>query len=43
MIQALPERISFAEFLEWYPENGRRYELHNGIVEDTCVGGQCPT
>ncbi len=32
MIQALPERMSFEEFLEWYPENGRRYELHNGIV-----------
>ena len=32
MIQPLPERMSFEEFLEWYPENGRRYELHNGIV-----------
>jgi Uma2 family endonuclease len=32
MIQALPEHISFEAFLEWYPENGRRYELHNGIV-----------
>lgn len=31
MIQALPERMSFEEFLEWYPD-GRRYELHNGIV-----------
>jgi Uma2 family endonuclease len=32
MMQALPERMSFEEFLEWYPENGRRYELHNGIA-----------
>lgn len=32
MIQALPEHISFEEFLKWYPENGRRYELYNGIV-----------
>src|SRR6478672_2193777 len=32
MIQALPERMSFEQFLEWHPENGRRYELHNGIV-----------
>jgi len=32
MIQTLPERMSFAEFVEWYPDNGRRYELHNGIV-----------
>jgi len=32
MMQVLPERMSFEEFLEWYPENGRRYELHNGIA-----------
>lgn len=32
MIQTLPERMSFVEFVEWYPDNGRRYELHNGIV-----------
>lgn len=32
MIQTLPERMSFAEFIERYPDNGRRYELHNGIV-----------
>lgn len=32
MIKALPERMSFEEFLEWYPEDGKRYELHNGIV-----------
>ena len=32
VMQALPERMSFEEFLEWYPESGRRYELHNGIV-----------
>jgi Uma2 family endonuclease len=31
VMQALPERMSFEEFLEWYPESGRRYELHNGI------------
>ncbi|WP_168192325.1 hypothetical protein [Chroococcidiopsis sp. TS-821] len=35
MIQTLPERMSFAEFVEWYPDNGRRYELHNEIVIET--------
>ncbi|MES1022126.1 hypothetical protein ABN584_04370 [Gloeocapsa sp. BRSZ] len=32
MIQTLPERMSFTEFVKWHPDNGRRYELHNGIV-----------
>jgi len=41
MIQALPERMSFEEFLEWYLENGRRYELHNGIaIEMQPTGSQ---
>lgn len=31
MIQTSPERMSFAD-VEWYPDNGRSYELHNGIV-----------
>ncbi|NES82281.1 MAG: Uma2 family endonuclease [Moorea sp. SIO2B7] len=32
MIQAQGKPMTFDEFLEWYPENGKRYELHNGIV-----------
>ncbi|AFZ30286.1 hypothetical protein Glo7428_1730 [Gloeocapsa sp. PCC 7428] len=32
MIQTLPERMSFTEFVKWHQDNGRRYELHNGIV-----------
>lgn len=31
MIQALPELLSFEEFLDWYPENGI-YELHKGVI-----------
>ena len=35
MTQALPQIVTFDEFITWYPENsGVRYELHNGeIVE----------
>ena len=32
MIQAQSDHMSFEAFLDWYPENGRRYELHNGIA-----------
>ncbi len=31
MIQTIPKLLTFEEFLEWKPENGR-YELHNGVV-----------
>lgn len=31
MTQALPKLMTFDEFIEWQPENGR-YELHNGVV-----------
>ncbi len=31
MTQALPQRIEFAEFLDWKPE-GRSYELHEGLI-----------
>jgi hypothetical protein len=30
MVQAIVKPITFDEFLEWYPEDGRRYELING-------------
>jgi Uma2 family endonuclease len=33
MVQALPQHISFEEFIDWYPEkSGHQYELHNGII-----------
>ncbi|MEG4349286.1 Uma2 family endonuclease [Microcoleus sp. LAD1_D3] len=31
MTQAISKLMSFDEFLEWKPENGR-YELHNGVI-----------
>jgi hypothetical protein len=30
MTQALPKPITYKEFIEWYPNDGKRYELHNG-------------
>ncbi len=26
--------MTFAEFIEWYPEDGRRYELYRGVVTE---------
>ncbi len=31
MIQAIPKLITFDDFLEWTPKNGR-YGLHNGVI-----------
>ncbi len=31
MVQALPKYVTFEEFTQWKPE-GRRYELHDGII-----------
>ena len=33
MIQALPQPVTFDEFIAWYPQDtGCRYELHNGEI-----------
>lgn len=32
MTQALSKLISFNEFIESYPDNGKRYELHQGVI-----------
>ncbi|WP_414573846.1 Uma2 family endonuclease [Nostoc sp. CCY 9925] len=32
MTQALPKLATFEQFIEWYPSNGVRYELHKGVV-----------
>ncbi|MEA5502938.1 Uma2 family endonuclease [Halotia wernerae UHCC 0503] len=32
MTQSLPKLLTFNEFIEWYPNDGRRYELHKGII-----------
>lgn len=32
MTQALPKLLNFNEFIEWYPNDGKRYELHKGVI-----------
>ncbi|KAM3101847.1 Uma2 family endonuclease [Phormidesmis sp. 146-12] len=33
LVQAAPKRMTFDEFINWYPENSEyRYELHEGLV-----------
>lgn len=32
MVQFLPKAVTFEEFIEWYPHNGVRYELHEGAI-----------
>ena len=32
MTQTLPGLVTFEEFIEWYPSNGLRYELHKGVI-----------
>lgn len=39
MMQALQDRMSFEEFIEWYPEDGKRYELYRGAVREIMTTG----
>lgn len=32
MTQAINKLTTFEEFIEWYPNNGIRYELHKGVI-----------
>lgn len=32
MVQALTKPVTFEEFIEWYPNTGIRYELHDGVI-----------
>ncbi len=32
MTQAIPKLVTHEEFMNWYPNNGVRYELHNGVI-----------
>lgn len=32
MTQAINKLTTFEEFIEWYPDNGMRYELHKGVI-----------
>lgn len=39
MVQAIPEFVTFDEFIAWYPENSEhRYELHNGVIVEMPLG-----
>ncbi len=44
MVQALSQTITFADFIEWYPENSEyRYELRRGsIIERPKPSRDCP-
>ncbi|OIP74264.1 MAG: hypothetical protein AUK48_09690 [Oscillatoriales cyanobacterium CG2_30_44_21] len=41
MAQALVDRdrMTFEEFIEWYPEDGKRYELYGGAVKEVMTTG----
>ena len=32
MTTALPKFLTFDEFIEWYPNDSKRYELHQGVI-----------
>ena len=32
MVQSLTKPVTFEEFIAWYPDQGGRYELYDGIV-----------
>lgn len=32
MVQALTEPVTFDDFIEWYPDTGVHYELHDGVI-----------
>ncbi len=32
MTHALPKLITYEEFIGWYPNDGKRYELRHGVI-----------
>ena len=32
MVQSLTKPVTFEDFIEWYPNTGLRYELHDGVI-----------
>ena len=32
MTQTLPEQLTYHSFIEWLPDDGKRYELHKGAI-----------
>jgi Uma2 family endonuclease len=49
MTQSLTQLVTYEEFVEWYPNNGKHYELHKGVIVEMppfrCVSlaGRKPT
>ena len=37
MARVLPKLLTFEEFLVWYPEDGRRYELIEGEISEQII------
>lgn len=32
LTQTLPQLLTHEEFMHWYPNDGKRYELHKGVI-----------
>ncbi len=32
MVQILIKPVTYEEFIEWYPNDGKQYELHDGVI-----------
>lgn len=32
LIETLPQLLTHEEFMDWYPNDGKRYELHKGVI-----------
>jgi Uma2 family endonuclease len=32
MTQTLSKLVTYEEFIEWLPNDGKRYELHDGVI-----------
>ncbi|MBW4599571.1 MAG: Uma2 family endonuclease [Calothrix sp. FI2-JRJ7] len=35
LTQTLPQLLTHQEFMDWYPNDGKRYELHKGVIVET--------
>jgi Uma2 family endonuclease len=32
MTQSLSKLLTYEEFIQWLPDDGKRYELHDGVI-----------
>ncbi|MGB3535720.1 MAG: hypothetical protein WBA13_19660 [Microcoleaceae cyanobacterium] len=39
MIESQSKPVSFEEFIKWYPEDGKRYELIEGVIVEILPTG----